>query len=366
MPLQKSGAISLSDIASEFGGSTPHSLSEYYDKDYGIPASSTIDFADFYGKEAWEVGDSPTILDLQPNIASTTASLGYQKWTGLNSKTGTSTSGGVRLPNDWYIDNTRFFATTISGGTGTAYPMFYNGGSTKFYARPSAALYTGSHSNPSSHENFWGREWMLSYWYAPRHKLSFDGDTWQAILGGYNTGLLLRLYDGKPEIRLWGYTGSTGSSKNYVYATSPDRIINSFEPTNWAHTYYNIVACCYSTTDGNNAGDHGGSFALEMWVNNVLKARNVVSITNSAGNNFFKDFSGDQGMYHGAYIPINSDAPSESTLDGYNDSFVMRGYGTNLQVYDTCPISDNTTLGNTGGNRQVNSIWNNMKATFAR
>ena len=30
MPLQSSGAISISQIATEFGGTAPHSLSEYY------------------------------------------------------------------------------------------------------------------------------------------------------------------------------------------------------------------------------------------------------------------------------------------------------------------------------------------------
>ena len=364
MPLQKSGAISLSNIASEFGDSAPHSMSEFYDKDYGVPTSGTIDFADFYGKEAWEAGNSPSIMDLKPNISSTTSTLGYQKWTGLNGKTGTSTSGGVRLPNDWYIDNTKFFAVTINGGTGTAYPMFYNGGSSVFYAQPSAALYSGSHSPPTSHEGFWGREWIVSFWYAPRHKLSADGDTSQMIFGGYNTALALTLEDGYPQIRLQGY--ASVNSKTYQYATSPDRIINSYQPTNWAHTYYNIVACCYSTTDGNNAGDHGGSFALELWVNNVLKARTIVSITNSAGYNFFRDWESAMGMYHGMYIPINSAAPSESTLNNYHNSFSTRGYGSNLQVYDTCPVSDNTTIGNSGGNRQVNSIWNNMKAVYAR
>ena len=49
MPLQSSGAISLANIASEFGGSAPHSLSEYYG-DGNAPASGAIDLAnDFYG-----------------------------------------------------------------------------------------------------------------------------------------------------------------------------------------------------------------------------------------------------------------------------------------------------------------------------
>lgn len=49
MALQNSGAISLADIAGEFGGSQPHSISEYYGADTGVPSSGTIDFADFYG-----------------------------------------------------------------------------------------------------------------------------------------------------------------------------------------------------------------------------------------------------------------------------------------------------------------------------
>lgn len=49
MPLQSSGQISLSDIAGEFGGSAPHSLSEYYG-DGNAPASGEIQLAaDFYG-----------------------------------------------------------------------------------------------------------------------------------------------------------------------------------------------------------------------------------------------------------------------------------------------------------------------------
>ena len=56
MALQSSGAISLNDIATEFGGSTPHSLSEYY-RDGGlvtsnntsVPTSGTISIGNFYG-----------------------------------------------------------------------------------------------------------------------------------------------------------------------------------------------------------------------------------------------------------------------------------------------------------------------------
>lgn len=52
MALQTSGAISLANIASEFGGSAPHSLSEYYGAASGIPASGQISIGNFYGATA--------------------------------------------------------------------------------------------------------------------------------------------------------------------------------------------------------------------------------------------------------------------------------------------------------------------------
>jgi hypothetical protein len=49
MTLQSSGAISLGDIAEEYGDDAPHSLSEFYDKG-NAPASGEISLADdFYG-----------------------------------------------------------------------------------------------------------------------------------------------------------------------------------------------------------------------------------------------------------------------------------------------------------------------------
>ena len=52
MALQSSGAISLANIAAEFGGSTPHSLSEYYGVASGVPSSGTISLSNFYGTSA--------------------------------------------------------------------------------------------------------------------------------------------------------------------------------------------------------------------------------------------------------------------------------------------------------------------------
>lgn len=59
MPIASSGPLTLQDIANEFGGSTPHSLAEYYRgganvpahvNTVGIPASGAISIGDFYGK----------------------------------------------------------------------------------------------------------------------------------------------------------------------------------------------------------------------------------------------------------------------------------------------------------------------------
>ena len=51
--MQSSGQIKLSEIQTEFGGSAPTALSEYYDADTGVPASGEIEFADFYGTSAY-------------------------------------------------------------------------------------------------------------------------------------------------------------------------------------------------------------------------------------------------------------------------------------------------------------------------
>ena len=52
MTLQSSGAISLADIQTEFGGSNPIGINEYYGVAAGVPASGTISLNNFYGKSA--------------------------------------------------------------------------------------------------------------------------------------------------------------------------------------------------------------------------------------------------------------------------------------------------------------------------
>ena len=63
MALQTSGAISLGDIQTEFGGTNPISISEYYGADTGVPASGTISLSDFYGKSAVPPDYTPDAVD---------------------------------------------------------------------------------------------------------------------------------------------------------------------------------------------------------------------------------------------------------------------------------------------------------------
>lgn len=87
MALPNTGSISLSDIQTEFGGSNPISLSEYYGVATGVPSSGSISFSDFYGKSnfdptpnavnwadivafntAWTVGNQQTISGISNTI----------------------------------------------------------------------------------------------------------------------------------------------------------------------------------------------------------------------------------------------------------------------------------------------------------
>lgn len=68
MTLPASGALTLTAIATEFGGSAPHAMSEYYAAAAGVPASGAIKFSDFYGKSAATV-----TLDATYGVASDTS-----------------------------------------------------------------------------------------------------------------------------------------------------------------------------------------------------------------------------------------------------------------------------------------------------
>ena len=178
MALQSSGAISLADIAGEFGGSTPHSINEYYGADAGVPSSGAIDFADFYGTSAvtnpsgsyWlsrnEYLDSPDVGDTAYTLLATATQ------NGMSSRAGgyyDASSGTYRVI--WQGNMTSTFsgfsnalATTGSGnyymgsaaGGVIAFGTMTIGGLTHTYATGAGVNAAGAavHSSASGSSNF--------------------------------------------------------------------------------------------------------------------------------------------------------------------------------------------------------------------
>lgn len=106
MALTSSGQIKLSEIATEYGGSEPHALSEYHDKG-NAPASGEIQLAaDFYGTSN-TFSFSITSNASQVNLRSTAVSAG---WDGSSQLLATINSGVII-----YSGSTGTPAMTIDG-----------------------------------------------------------------------------------------------------------------------------------------------------------------------------------------------------------------------------------------------------------
>lgn len=118
MPLQSSGAISLNDIQTEFGGTNPISISEYYSAASGVPASGTIALDDFYGT-------SSNMFQNTLNVGL----IGQEQWhyTGSTWRVGTVASG---------FSSTGAYATMLSNanfGSWTGNNNAVNIGGTTYY-----------------------------------------------------------------------------------------------------------------------------------------------------------------------------------------------------------------------------------------
>jgi len=107
MVLPSSGAISLSQIETEFGGAAPTSLSEYYAAADGIPGNNNpLSFSDFYGTASLigiETIATPVIINGQNSLKQITVS-DY-----------ISSGGSLSIPASWWIwsDNTSVAGMTI-------------------------------------------------------------------------------------------------------------------------------------------------------------------------------------------------------------------------------------------------------------
>jgi len=120
MTLQSSGAISLADVQTEFGGSNPIGINEYYGRAAGIPASGTISLADFYGKSAAVAFEFSTLV------------FGYSFTTISGSQTG-NYSGNVVTPGAANSPKTFTVFLAVQSGGGPPYGnvtvRYYQGGS---------------------------------------------------------------------------------------------------------------------------------------------------------------------------------------------------------------------------------------------
>lgn len=96
MAVQSSGQIAISDIATEFGGSQPHALSDYYGEG-GVTSSGQIKFSDFYGTS------SITASDFIADLASPT----YRNYLESNSDSSGKASYAFinNFAADFYDDN---------------------------------------------------------------------------------------------------------------------------------------------------------------------------------------------------------------------------------------------------------------------
>ena len=107
MALPSSGAISLSQIETEFGGTAPTSLSEYYGAAAGIPGNNNpISFSNFYGTSSnidLDTIATPVVINGQNSLQEITIS-DY-----------ISSGGQLTIPSGWWIwsDNTSNAGMTI-------------------------------------------------------------------------------------------------------------------------------------------------------------------------------------------------------------------------------------------------------------
>lgn len=132
MTLPASGALQLSDIATEFTDTPPHSMSEFYAAGPGLPGSGTISFGDFYGKASQGYTGfsvTPTNINEDGTVAKFTVdAIAIPAGTTLNWSA--NATGGVEyIPADLEISYDGITYSDLSQNFGT---MTVNAGGDKY------------------------------------------------------------------------------------------------------------------------------------------------------------------------------------------------------------------------------------------
>lgn len=140
MVLQSSGAISLANVQTEFGGSNPIGINEYYGVAAGVPASGTISLANFYGKASgafvWPTDylGSSNAFDSPPNYigivrtpGSSASPVTYTIIIDVSDEGGQAALQyyvGGTLNQTWSRNTTPYFSTTYTSTFGTSSIQF--------------------------------------------------------------------------------------------------------------------------------------------------------------------------------------------------------------------------------------------------
>lgn len=129
MTLQASGPISLSEIQTEFAGSNPIAISEYYGVDTPVPSSGEISMSDFYGTSAGgEVTMEATYTITSIKTVPTNAKILYNTDGSIDqNKAGITTDLGIwwsaspetGIGSDYEIRASIVSGTVSSGTTGS-------------------------------------------------------------------------------------------------------------------------------------------------------------------------------------------------------------------------------------------------------
>lgn len=119
MGLQNSGSISIGDIATEFGDTAPHSMSEFYGAASGVPSSGAIRVGqDFYGKSSlFQFTISAATTDA--NLATLATAAGWDGTAALEA----TIASGVYVSGS----TTANYGMTISGSFPAGVTLINNG-----------------------------------------------------------------------------------------------------------------------------------------------------------------------------------------------------------------------------------------------
>ncbi len=149
MVMQSSGQIKLSEIATEFGGSAPHTMSEYYGSDT-VPASGEITMSDFYGTSntTYTVATGGTITTygnykihtFNSSSTFTVTTLGTDDTVeylvvagGGAGDVGGGGAGGYRTASGYVVSTLGYTVTVGGGGSGSGSPEAAGSGSNSVF-----------------------------------------------------------------------------------------------------------------------------------------------------------------------------------------------------------------------------------------